>query len=177
MDLPSDRSSGTSTFQRFMQQRIRACQQDCRCLQHEIYDLEDRLEETEKQLEEIKAETRTSHRELFKCVKDKVDIAWKCAKMKMDQEKVFGAQEIQKLWGTDESLMIDNKDPGGQSTDMVSKVERLLKDLESMGMNPKLPEVEVKVFPEGSKSYPVVVESSKMPPGREESSLEKMLSN
>ncbi|KAG1355301.1 hypothetical protein COCNU_07G014130 [Cocos nucifera] len=177
MDLPSDRSSGTSTFQHFMQRRILACQQDRRLLQHEIYNLEDRLHETEKHLEEIKAEARTSNRELFECVRDEVDVAWKCAKMKIDLEKVFGAQEIQKLWGTDESLMIDSKDPGAQSTDMVAKVECLLKNLESTGMNLKLPEVLVKELPEGSKSYHEVVESSKMPPGRAKSSLAKMKSD
>ncbi|XP_010909767.1 uncharacterized protein [Elaeis guineensis] len=174
MDLPSDRSSGTSTFQQFMHRRILACQQDRRLLLHEVHHLENRLYEVEKHLEEIKAGTRTTNRELFECVKDEVDVAWKCAKMKMNLEKVFGAQEIQKLWDTDESLMIDSKDPGSQSTDMVAKVERLLKNLESTGMDLKLPEMLVNELAEGSKSYPDVVESSKMPPGRAKSSLEKI---
>ncbi|EHA8587997.1 hypothetical protein COCNU_scaffold003830G000010 [Cocos nucifera] len=164
MDLPSDCSSGTSAFQRVMQRRILACQQDRRRLQHLIFDLEDRLADTSKHLEEIKAEARASNRELLECIKDKVDTAWKCAKMKIYLERVFGAQEIQKLWGSDEPLMIDNRDPGAHSTDTFAKAECLLKNLDRMGMNLKLDEGEVKLFLEGNKSYPEVVESSEMPP-------------
>ncbi|XP_038987035.1 formin-like protein 2 [Phoenix dactylifera] len=126
MDLPSNISAGTMALLRLTGERTRECQQDRRRLEHEMHDLEGRLEEAEKHLEAIKvlalslkslgffAETRTSDRELSKCIKDKEDIDLKCARMKKDMEKALRAQEIQKLWGTNESLMIGNKDPGGQ---------------------------------------------------------------